>query len=641
MSGIVGMWNLDGRPADSDILRTMTAATAHRAPDGARLHVDGAFAVAHQHLWVTCEEIGERQPISGASGAVLALDGRIDNRDEMLRALDLPASATDAACVLAAYERWGDACLERLNGEFALAILETSRRRILLARDAIGVIPLYYVQLPRLFAFASEIKALLAHPDVAVRPDDEGLADYLMTDARPLDRQEVTCFEAIHAVVPSHVVVVGGERAIARRYWDFDAGRRLRLASFDEYVEAFRERFAVAVGRRMRAAGGVAVSVSGGLDSSSIFCQAETLRRRAAGCRTKVLGISYTGAMGTDADEREYQQMIEREYGIALDRFPIEPYTGLVDGVDDQVRIVEAPFIDYLWGVTRELQRRARAGGARVLLSGHWGDQVLFSAAYLVDLFDRLAWGRLRRHAREYARYFGETGARVLVGRVPMDIARHHLPRAIVGPLKWARRRLRREHRPKPWFSDRFLERALRCADRPATIGSGFHSAHARSIYVEARSKYHVHCLEWNNKIAARQGLSASFPMLDRDLVAFLMAVPGEIQNRDGVPRALLRAAMTGVLPEAVRARRWKANFSETVNDGVARDAALIARALSPDAVVVRRGSVDGNRLAPEVGRLIAGLAAPVCTASWDLADLYGLERWLQVFLGDQQESAA
>ena len=77
----------------------------------------------------------------------------------------------------------------------------------------------------------------------------------------------------------------------------------------------------------------------------------------------------------------------------------------------------------------------------------------------------------------------------------------------------------------------------------------------ARSLYVEARSKYHVHCMEWNAKTAARFGLDAAIPFMDRDLVAFLMSVPGEIQNRDGVPRALLRAAMRGVLPEAVRQR--------------------------------------------------------------------------------------
>ncbi len=632
MSGIVGIWNLDGAPVDHEVLRVMGGAIAHRGPDGTDVATDSDMALLHHHLWSLPEDPGERQPIAGGTGALLAMDGRLDNRDDLLDELQLPRGSTDAACVLAAYERWGTLGIERLNGEFALAIAEPSKRRVVLARDPIGVRPLYYVHSPHRLLFASEIKALLTHPAVPTRPHDEGLADYLLIGARPLDCQEVTCFDGVVAVVPSHLVIATADRIVSRRYWDFDTGRSLRLASFDEYVEAFRERFAVAVKRRVRSARTVAVSVSGGLDSSSIFCQAETLRRGGQGRCAGVLGISYTGAVGTDADEQAYQQIIEREYGVSIERFAIEPLTGLVDGVDDQVRTVEAPFLDYLWGVTRELQRRASSSGARVLLSGHWGDQVLFSTAYLVDLFNRFAWRQLRQHAGEYPRWFGEGAARVLVRRVPMEIVRHHVPRAVAGPLKWARRRLAGEQRPKQWFADRFLQRALRFADRPATIGDGFHSAHARSIYIEARSKYHVQCLEWNNKIAARHGLDVSFPFFDRDLLAFLMAAPGEMQNLNGVPRALIRAAMRGVLPDALRARRWKADFSQMVNQSVARDAPQIGAALSADSLVVRLGYVDADRLKPAISRLVKGLSSPVCTASWDLSDLYGLERWLQVF---------
>jgi hypothetical protein len=186
---------------------------------------------------------------------------------------------------------------------------------------------------------------------------------------------------------------------------------------------------------------------------------------------------------------------------------------------------------------------------------------------------------------------------------------------------------------PKPWFSNEFLRRGLRFASLPAAVGSGFHSAHARSIYLEARSKYHVHCLEWHNKIGAVHGLDAALPFLDRDLLAFLIAIPGEAQNRNGVPRAILREAMRGVLPEPVRTRRGKADFTYIVNSGVTQDMAFISRALSPDSLGVQLGYVDGVRLTPAVARLSAGsLSGLNCSDSWDLADLFGLEVWLQVF---------
>jgi asparagine synthase (glutamine-hydrolysing) len=633
MSGIVGVWNVDGRPIDRSVVSRMTVTLRHRAVDGEGVHVDGPVALAHQHLPVTAEETREQQPLVSARGVWLAMDGRIDNRDELLPALTLPSATSDAACVLAAYERWGEAFAERLCGEFAIAIADVPRRTMLLARDPIGVRPLYFAHTPRLFAFASEIKALLAHPDIPTRPDDEGVADYLLIDTRPLDRQHITCFAGISGVVASHVVVVTRERLTTRRYWDFDPGRAIRLRSFEEYAEAFRERFAEAVRRRARGPRPIAVSVSGGLDSSSIFCQADALRRCGRIDAASLVGVSYTGAAGGDADEREYLEVIERELSATIDRFPMEPLVGFVRGAEDQIRAVEAPFVDYMWGITREVQRRAASQGARVLLSGHWGDQVLFSSAYLADLFVRGSWRRIRQHTREYARWFGDGEAGILTRRVALDLARRNLPRPLLPPLKWLKRRLLRAHRQKQWFSERFLSQALRDADRPVTLGLEFHSAHAESIYLEARSKYHVKCLEWNNKIGALHGLEYLFPFLDRDLLAFLMAVPGEVQNRDGVPRALIREAMRGVLPDALRARRWKADFTGVVNQGVAQDASTIVRALGPESQSVRWGFIDSARLQPELDQLLPRLSGPDSTASWDLSDLYGLEIWLQVFL--------
>jgi asparagine synthase (glutamine-hydrolysing) len=585
---------------------------------------------------VTPEEIGEVQPLVGRTGAMLAMDGRLDNRDELLRALELPQASSDASCVLAAYETWGERFAERLNGDFALAVFDPRQPRLLLARDAIGIRPLYYHKSDRFFAFASEIKALLAHPEIPARPDDEGLADYLLPASRPVDRQDITCFTGISAVIPAHLVVVTPERMTVHRYWDFDIGRPLHLDSFEEYAEAFRERFAEAVRRRTRASNVVAVSVSGGLDSSSIYCQAETLRRAGRAAAPGLTGISYVGAEGTAADEQRFLREIEQAYGVSFRRIPIEPLLGVVRGTEDQVRAIEAPLVDYLWGVTREVHVRAREAGARVLLSGHWGDQMLFSAAYLVDLFRRLDFGKIRRHTRTYERFFGADETRELRRRLVLDVARHHVPRAVAPLLKSIRRMVFRPERPRPWFSDSFLRRSLRFANSPVWFGDGFHSVHARSLYLEARSKYHVHCMEWNNKIAALHGLDAAFPFLDRDLIAFLMATPGEIQNRDGVPRALLREAMEGILPESLRARTWKADFTAAANSGTGQDLRQLCARLSQGSLAARRGYLDERRLAAALPGLAAELEGPNCLATWDLTDLFALEVWLDVFLGEE-----
>src|SRR5206468_825442 len=112
--------------------------------------------------------------------------------------------------------------------------------------------------------------------------------------------------------------------------------------------------------------------------------------------------------------------------------------------------------LDYMWGATRGVHQHAREAGARVLLSGQWGDQVLFSSAYLVDLFRALAWRELARHTREYRHWLGAAGARELKRRFALDLVRHFTPRPLVPPLKWVRRHLFGAERRRPWFSVRF-----------------------------------------------------------------------------------------------------------------------------------------------------------------------------------------
>jgi len=286
-----------------------------------------------------------------------------------------------------------------------------------------------------------------------------------------------------------------------------------------------------------------------------------------------------------------------------------------------------------MWGVTEELHARAEAAGARTLLSGHWGDQMLFSSAYLVDLLRRGAWRTILRHTREHARYFGETETQMRRRLLLIDAVRHAVPRSIASPLKWLRLRFFERRQPKEWFSPAFLQSALKHRYRLATFERLFHSAHARAVYIEARSKYQVQCMEWNNKAGALRGFDRAFPFLDRDLIAFLMAIPGEIHARDGVPRALLREAMRGILPDSIRARTWKSDFSAFVNAGLADDAAAILRTLHPACLGVRFGYLDRTRLEPALARLTKALTGPDCAASWDLADTYSLEMWLQVFL--------
>jgi len=635
MSGIVGIWNLDGKPVDQSQLARMSATLAHRGANGERLWIQGSVGLACQLFRVTPESATEIQPLIHSSGVALVFDGRLDNRAELLESLKTSAGVSvtspDPALVLAAYEAFGDQLPERLAGDFALGLFDPNQRRLLLARDAIGIRPLHYCRTGDTFLFASEIKALLAHPLVSTRPNDDVLAEIVLNSALQ-QNQSQTCFESIFSLPPAFNAILTPQGFVTRRYWDFDPARQLRLKSFPEYAEAFREHFERAVRRRIRSAYPVAVSVSGGLDSSAIFCLAETLRRRAPGLHPTLLGFSNIYANDTPADEQAFLREIERDYGIMIERLPVTQ-TGFVSGAREEVWHVETPFLDSQWRTTRTLLDATRQAGARVLLTGHWGDQMLFDQSYLFDLFRRFAWDEVRAHLREYSHWNPDVDSAIFKRRFLLGLIRELVPARLALPLRRLRGWMSRERQINLAYAAAFRGRVRRSI--PPQLSSRA-TAHARAIYNEARSSYHVLCMEWNNKVAAMHGMEKAFPFLDRDLIAFLMSIPGEMQTWQGMHKALLREVMHGVLPIPIVERRGKADFTALGNAGTEREYPQLLQCIEEDGMAARSGYVKGDVAKKELARLQSIVTGDNSLLAWSLCDLLGLELWLQVFFNFQ-----
>src|SRR5262245_20600165 len=161
----------------------MVASVAHRGPDASGSWCQGAVGLGHRMLWTTPESLSEKLPLANQAGDLaITADARIDNRDELTAALGLPphSGVTDSMLILLAYEHWGEHCPEKLLGDFAFAIWDGRKRVLFCARDHFGVKPFYYCHSGRLFAFASEIKALLSLPEVPRRLNEVRVADYLV-----------------------------------------------------------------------------------------------------------------------------------------------------------------------------------------------------------------------------------------------------------------------------------------------------------------------------------------------------------------------------------------------------------------------------------------------------------------------------
>ncbi len=639
MSGIVGIWNLDGRPVDPHVFAAMSATMAHRGPDGEGHWLQGPAALACQMLHATPESLTEHLPLVHPRGTVLVWDGRLDNREELLAALQDDHSVTpaspDAELVLAAYHVYKEQLPERLQGDFALGLFDPEQQQLLFARDQLGVRPLYYTRAGDTVIFASEIKAILAHPQVRTRPNDNALGDFLLGGV-PSDPRGETCFEGIFSLPPAHLGLVAHRRLATRRYWDFDPSRQIRLPSFDDYAAAFRHYFQQAVRRRLRSAYPVVTSVSGGLDSSAIFCLAETLRRASPARYPANLGISYTSGSWEEADESCFLADIEEKYALTIERLPLKVMGFFAEAKDD-VHQIEHPLVDELGKSVEGLLRTSRERGARVLLSGLWGDQMLFPRGYLVDLFRRLAWREVAAHLREYRRWLTDVHPKYYTRGFFEDLVRHHTP-GILRPLLRKVHRIvvgKMEQRNLAWYSARFRSQWQRARERARRIDRRCPSVHSKTVYEQATSRYYVQCMEWNNKRAALHGLEYAFPFLDRDLIEFLMAIPGEVSAWKGIPKALLRFSLGDVLPATIAGRTWKADMSRVVNQAMTLECDQVVGCLQANPHAVRRGYLDGRLLGKELALMSSRIGGNNCSITWRLSELLGLELWLQVFFSE------
>ena len=402
MSAFTGFWNLDDRPADPEIAAAMAGSLAHPGEDAPQIWRSGARGMAGRVLRVAPESLHEQQPLVDARGHVLVFDGRLDNRDDILRALtsERPAlDAPDPELILAAWREWGEGCLSRLNGEFALALIDPHDGSLTLARDPVGCRGLYYWIGPRAVVFGSQIKSVLAHPAVAAKPHEELIADFFLLVQLPYEDEGATFFKDVHAVLPGWCVRVTAAGVTRSRFWDFDPTARLRYRAYETYVDELRALMTQAVRRRLRSAWPVAISVSGGLDSSIVLCLADDLCRTGA-ASTKLVPLSYAPLDNPDTEENRFLRLLEQTRGLHIERLPMG-----APGDAEQLRSAawhsEYPFFDPGWCMETPLLARARSQDARLVLTGLWSDQFMFAMGYLTDLFRQLAWRDVAQHLRD------------------------------------------------------------------------------------------------------------------------------------------------------------------------------------------------------------------------------------------------
>ncbi len=540
------------------------------------------------------------------SGPTITGEARLDNRNELLRALearpDERAATSDIALILKAHERWGEECPGRLLGDFAFVVRDDRSPCAFGARDHLGVMPFYYRSSGGRLAFATLASGIPAMDGLPLELDEARVADVLVPELEGVDRTS-TFYRGVWRLPPGHRLRFEAGRVAVAPFWAPDPSREVRFPKDDDYVDAFREILTEAV--RCRLTGPVASMLSGGLDSSAIVGFARSLRRTDGGAPLAALS-----AMTADpfCEESRHIRLVLGLPGLrSIAILPDEVASFRVE-IGNFLASMEEPF-DASMILPLVMYAAAGRNGFRAVLDGVDGDCV---ASHEPDLLASLlragSWRAALREARGFARFYRGTyapwssTARLLAG----NAGRAFAP-AIV---REARRRIVGKRAVDEALADSIVSRdfaaRIDLEGRLATLWAHRGTPSQPSARErQAREIAHPHiaaAVERYHRVAATQGVEARHPFLDRRVVDFCLALPWDQKVHSGWSKLVLRRATAGLLPGGVRWRRGR-----WVRLGPKFLAAAIA---SSGDLVDREMSSGVTELAPyvDIGKLKATL---------------------------------
>lgn len=632
MCGIAGYLSTSGRELGPEVLRDMLQAIVHRGPDEDGRLEDGPLAMGMRRLSIIDLADGT-QPIFDESGRYgIVFNGEIYNyrelREQLLARGHQLKTHSDTETIVHLYEELGAGCLEHLRGMFAFAIWDHREKSLFIARDRLGIKPLYYSETAAGFVFGSEIKSLLLHPAVKREVDVTALSQYISMKYVPAPR---TLFAGISSLEPGHWLRIQAGKVVAKqRYWDLPfadaeqmAAAAQRAASgsglneqaaADELLTLLRE----SVGLHLRSDVPFGAFLSGGLDSSTIV--ALMAEQMTSPVKTFSVGFDGEGVQ----DELPYAAQVAEAFGC-------EHHT-LKIGANDFLNLAEKvlwhldqPIADQATIATHMVAKLARQH-VKMVLTGEGGDE-LFAG---------------------YARYAGERYARY--GR--------WLPGSLAGGSRWLVERLPGLRRAKialsacsyrdeaqrfanwfPMFKED-AKRQLFVAQRQALglgVGQVFaaelercHAADSvqRMLYVDSKLWLVDYLLLRGDKLTMANSLEARVPLLDHKLVEFAARLPVEMKLRDGQRKYLLKRMAKRLLPPEIIDRK-KQGFPIPIERWLRREAAGMMQDLLSEDTLRRREYFEPSY----VQRLMQQHLSGYCDHSTELWGLMSFEMWLRQFI--------
>ncbi|MEY8120421.1 asparagine synthase-related protein [Falsihalocynthiibacter sp. BN13B15] len=577
MSGIAGIIRFDGGPVNQDLVARMTHSMAYRGPDGISHWADEHAALGHCMLHTTPESLEETQPLANEDQTLhLVMDGRVDNWEELRRLLKAEnarlRTRSDAELVLRAFERWGDACLEHIDGDFALAIWDSRQRKVFCARDRAGSKPFVFYWDGNCLVFASEIQAVLAGPNVPRNLNQGTVAENLTVQW--LSRDE-TLWQGVSRLIAACHMTVDKNGPRIKTYWHPEQIPLIHFRNESHYVERYREVLFEAIRQQSRSHRPVGFEVSGGLDSSAMFSIADELHREGRLPAPDIAGYTLKFDKGTEAYELDFAYAVGAHRGRTITEVP-PTYRSVAWLKSEAAKLGTVPNLPNALMQLGMYETHERNGG-RVIVNGMGGDQWLDAGEN--DLAECLQLGDWRAFGKSFrADYNDRGGARALYG-----LFRHgvypNLPSQVRKTARWA---LQREEahtrRNYPWLSppmqDLLKERLNKNQAMQAKSQSHLRIG-LRERLMSLQGGYPSFARETMERMGSMAGIEYRSPFYSRAFLEMALGLPLTQLRKAQQDRFVHRQAMKGLLPENVRLRASKADFG-VASEPYKQDLALI-----------------------------------------------------------------
>jgi asparagine synthase (glutamine-hydrolysing) len=605
MSVQFGSWNFKDQPPAMDYIEKVSATLTPYGPDSNKSYSKGGIKILYRAFHTTKESHREKQPHISSSGVVITWDGRLDNRADLISELrdSQTVNSTDLAIVAAAYEKWGANCFAKLIGDWALSLWNPGKRSLILAKDPIGTRHLYYSFDNNQVTWSTILDPLVLFAGKTFEICEEYIAGWL--SAYLFSATHLTPYVGIHAVPPSSFALLKpgkhGTKHIINKYWDFDPSKRIRYRSDTEYEEHFRSALATAVQRRLRSDRPVLAELSGGMDSSSIVCMADTVIARGAAECPRLDTISWFDNsydhIEPDVNERPYFTKVEEKRnraGFHINSGALRQAEAKescsrksFESEFDNDRFAVTPIPNR--GLSEHFKRYTaymRSQGHRVTLSGIGGGEVTGGGVptptqELRNLIARAQPFTLVRQLDAWA-------TKMRAARLPLfwEAARGFLPFAFTGVAKGLR--------SAPFLHPGFVRR-----NRAALCGYPFR---VKLLGPLPSFQHSLFVLDGDRRLLSSLSIEPEmlrdirFPYLDRDFLEFMFAIPWEQIVRVGKRRSLMKRALVHIVPSELISRRRKELPRQEAGSNVSQERGGLME-LSKPLLSGSLGFIDPDRL--------------------------------------------